>query len=429
MTTKFDLLKKAVDSSAILSTTISLQPANPGDPVSPPTYKGKNDKDPSPQYLTESRLMDKDGSLESVPCVILDTEFSQANRQEAALLRLYKAGSLDIPVMFVEYDPSSFPEELRSHAPNARTYVLEMSHRIADPHIGQGQMKDGEKKGKGKSKGKSNDFSKSPLGKVLLGTKPSDVTALFQHSLESLLYGFWNSREKSVSASKFQRAISSIVVGWDVVEGTGYSGGSVDVWGITNCVKAFSSSDSLCTLTKEKDSKGYDSLSTVGYTNIPPLAAKDLRRQFACRKITLTSTINLSYLRTLHFEKADLEGRTVLAALGMVALAAQHQYGYSFRSGCLLFSQDPSISFEILGSDQTLHGQKFSVTLDEALDIYNQAVSEARKAGIAWKKGFEMALDMGETQRGLIEASIYDTMKFKVNKDARGGASDDTAEA
>lgn len=429
MTTTYSYknLLAAVKSSAILSTTISLQPPNPGEPVSPPTYKGKDDKSP-PQYLKEIRLMKSEmGTMLSVPCVILDTLFSQANRQEAALLDLYKAGKLDIPVISVECDAESFPEELRSFLPNPKTYVLEMSHRISDAHVAQAQITSEVPGKKGKSTVTTKDFSKSALGGLMLGASPKNITLLFQHSLESLLYGFWNSRENSTPNSKFQRAMVSTVVGWDIVEGTGYTGGAVDVWGITNCVQAYPSKDSLCTLDPVKSAKKKN-LSAFGYTNFPPSAGVDLRRQFACREITLSSHINLTYLRTLHFGDADSEaGRAVLAALGIVALAAQHQNGYSLRSGCLLFSEEPTLKFEVQGVRKSAFPAFFEVSLEDALEVYHEAVEHARKAGIGWKKGFELALTMKDCQKKLLEASIRDGMDFKSEKGVRAGGSDDVS--
>ncbi|MGC8625834.1 MAG: type I-U CRISPR-associated protein Cas7, partial [Phycisphaerae bacterium] len=70
-----EILTEAVKNAAALRCITELQPAGgPGDKVFPPTYMGG-------VYATETRLIDG----RRMPCVLLDSVQSQANRMELAL--------------------------------------------------------------------------------------------------------------------------------------------------------------------------------------------------------------------------------------------------------------------------------------------------------------------------------------------------------
>jgi CRISPR-associated protein Csb1 len=85
-------LKQAVaGTAAALRCVTELQPAGgEGDKVFPPTYEGG-------KYAFEARLVP--GREEAVPCVLLDSVQSQANRMELALLDAWRAGLLPLPVV------------------------------------------------------------------------------------------------------------------------------------------------------------------------------------------------------------------------------------------------------------------------------------------------------------------------------------------
>ena len=89
----FDQLRNAVrGEAAAVRLRIRLQPAGDnGAKVSPPTYQGG-------VYATEKRrVVDKDNKAKELPCVLLDSVQSQANRLEQALLDAFRAGKLELP--------------------------------------------------------------------------------------------------------------------------------------------------------------------------------------------------------------------------------------------------------------------------------------------------------------------------------------------
>ena len=94
--------------------TTRLQPAGgPGDKVFPPTYKDDRNRT---VYATEERLID--GEL--VPCVLLDSVQSQANRLEQALLTAIELDALPFPLLATEVEG------------HGRVTVLEAPHRVYD---------------------------------------------------------------------------------------------------------------------------------------------------------------------------------------------------------------------------------------------------------------------------------------------------------
>jgi CRISPR-associated protein Csb1 len=84
-----DMLKKAVAGGAVALRCIRrLQPAGAkGDKVFPPTYMGG-------KYAMEERVIEG----KRVPCVLLDSVQSQANRMELALLEATRAGKINVPL-------------------------------------------------------------------------------------------------------------------------------------------------------------------------------------------------------------------------------------------------------------------------------------------------------------------------------------------
>src|SRR6266516_1543539 len=111
----FTRLREAITGAGTaLRCTTRLQPAGgPGDKVFPPTYK--DDRNHT-VYATEQRLLD--GEL--VPCVLLDSVQSQANRLEQALLTAIETEAFPFPLLTTEVEG------------HGRVTVLEAPHRIYD---------------------------------------------------------------------------------------------------------------------------------------------------------------------------------------------------------------------------------------------------------------------------------------------------------
>ena len=97
-----------------------LQPAGgPGDKIFPPTYATGDGK---LKYAGETRRV----SGHDVPCVLLDSVASQANRMEEALLAAWELEALNFPVIGVDFSGEGDLADLGS------VTTLQAPHRIAD---------------------------------------------------------------------------------------------------------------------------------------------------------------------------------------------------------------------------------------------------------------------------------------------------------
>ena len=98
---KFDLkaLQTAVSGSVVAFRARSrMQPVGGvGDKIFPPTYA--TGERASTKYALETRRVDG----QDTACVLLDSVASQANRLELALLKAWRRGQLEIPMVLVDF--------------------------------------------------------------------------------------------------------------------------------------------------------------------------------------------------------------------------------------------------------------------------------------------------------------------------------------
>jgi CRISPR-associated protein Csb1 len=156
----------------------------------------------------------------------------------------------------------------------------------------------------------------------------------------------------------------------------------------------------------KKDNKGKEVLvgkgndkgrpASIGHGNVPPDLVKNdrngevLRRGATLLSVKQTVVLSLGQLRRLHFPDASgnaISGRneavrTVLAALGLTAVALQHEQGYDLRSRCVLCAP-ASLSVKFIGGENG----EFNLTAKTAIALLNEGIAAAKQAGIAWRKG------------------------------------------
>jgi CRISPR-associated protein Csb1 len=202
-----DTLHKAANgTAAAFRCRRTLQPAGkPGDKVFPPTYAGGT-------YAVEFRRWP--GKAEPVPCVLMDSVQSQANRMEQAL---YDAGeSLGLPLVEVDFtdcaptgDEAKDKESDRLRDAVGKLSVLQLPHRLADAILRDSEVEEGEGPAK-----KKLPFRTSKHGKEVTNASASKATALYRLCPTALLFGMWDSTgPKGGLGSKFERAVVSEVVG------------------------------------------------------------------------------------------------------------------------------------------------------------------------------------------------------------------------
>lgn len=362
---------------------LRLQPAGgAGDKIFPPTYMGA-------VYATEKRRID--GEVKE--CVLLDSVQSQANRMEEALQQAVDDGSLELPLVVVDFGGSELLDEV------GRVTSLEAPHRIADAIL-RDSLLDGVK------------FRESEAGEKLDRASIRNATPVFDLSPVSLLFGMWDSHgKKGGLGAKFERAMASEIIGVGVEYGV-RAAGRIDPLGIQKAAgPTYATGDGGWTLDEsEGEGKGQPP-SEIGHGNVAPafaeysdsvrirdpLSGADTVRQghVAPGGVTMeyalqTTVLSFPALRRLRFplkgdRNAEVEtaARTVLAVLGLCAAALSTERGYDLRSRCVLWPEEEP-EWELLDRPGA-EPSRFTVDGSVLLKLLEEGVDAARDAGLPWR--------------------------------------------
>ena len=381
----FDRLRDAVAGSAVaLRSRLTLQPAGgDGDKVFPPSYAmdGRTDH----KYAVEERQVG-DGN-EATTTVLLDSVASQANRAELALLEGWEDRELIFPVPYVDFSEDGGVTDYD------KLTVLEAPHRLADA-IFRDSLLDGTL------------FRLSDIGRAITDASPRNATELYRYSPTALLFGQWDSTgPKGGLGAKFQRAYVSEIVGFDASVGKKVSS-RIDPLQIEKVApddRVFNSMDPAEVWTHDSDSaetkkgkpvpasRGSESgeagqPSKINHGNVTPnidAAAGGVTISSALQ----TTVISLAALRKLRFKGHDRGTRTAactaVAALGVAAIAYQHEMDFDLRSRCLLLPTHPP-RLELLGRDGSTHEQ-VEVDRESAARILEEAAHHATEMEIGWE--------------------------------------------
>ena len=344
-----------------------LQPAGGiGDKVFPPTYEGGS-------YATEMRRLDG----RDVPCVLLDSVQSQANRMELALLEAHRAGQVRLPLVSTRFDQDGLLKRFEVSS-------LEAPHRVADALL-RDSLLDGV------------IFRRSERGRLLDTADLRHATGLFGLCPTALLFGLWDSTgPRGGMGAKFQRALVSEIIGYDAVLGVKTSS-RIDPAEIQRNAallyerKTEALDAPAWTLDAAQGSKklGKDGKpSEANHGNVTP-TPKD--GGFTISKAVQTTVISLPALRRLRFPLSDapasdpavdLAARTVLVTLGLAAATLARQDG-DLRSRCQLVPQHAPV-WELLDRPGEAPA-RFDLSPDDALGLVNAAIEAARAAGLPWE--------------------------------------------
>lgn len=370
----FDQLKEAASGGSVaIRSRLELKPAGgPEDKVFPPSYGGA--KTEPHKYADETRQIgDK-----LVKTILLDSVASQANRAELALLDGWQAGELEFPVPYVDFTESEVSDI-------GKLTALEAPHRIFDA-IFRDSLLEGTL------------FRLSEVGQEITNANPRDASALFRYCPTSLLFGAWDSTgPKGGRGSKFQRAYVSEIVGLDAEVGkkvrsrldplqieklsaddTIYKIDGTEVW-------SFNEKEG-----KDKGKGGKTDSSTkpseINHGNIPP-SIDPVAGGVTISTAVQTTVISLAAIRKLRFGDRDIArdnaAYTVIAALGLAAIAYQYDKDFDLRSRCLLVPTElPKL--ELLARDGSAP-EEFSISPKGAREILKQASDEVNTAGFGWE--------------------------------------------
>ena len=372
----FERLRGAVAGEAVaLRSRTKLQPAGgPGDKVFPPTYAVAQNAEH--RYAVEERHLDDRTSR----TVLLDSVASQANRAELALMEGWELEELRFPVAYVDFRDDDAIADI------GKLTVLEAPHRLADA-IFRDSLLDGTL------------FRLSDIGREITHAQPRNATALFRYSPTGLLFGMWDSTgPKGGLGSKFQRAYVSEIVGLDAQVGKKV-GSRLDPLQIEREAagrKIFVHQDPEQVWTLDESEakrnknkiqiKGDGRPSEINHGNIAPSIDADAGGVTISQAVQ-TTVISLAALRRVRFagqnRSAEIAARTAVAALGVAAIAYQHEMDYDLRSRCLLIPEH-SPRIELVGRNGA-PAEVVDIDRQVAKDLLDQASARASEEGMGWE--------------------------------------------
>lgn len=362
----YDTLKNAVGgSAAAFRLTLKLEAVSPK--VFPPTYEGG-------KYATEERII----GGQKLPCVLLDSVPSQANRMELALQDAHDGGEVKLPLVSVDFaaiDNPGIPKITSLQAP----------HRIADAILRDSTYGKGNKPPK---------FRESEIGKELDLLTSGYATPLLQYAPHCLVFGMWDSTgPRGGLGVKFARALVSEIIGVNAVGGRKTSS-RIDPLNIrVNSGKLYAAKGGGWTLDEAsavQDKKkavplGKDGKpSEANHGNVTPSISDG---GFTIDYAEQTTVLSLPAMRRLRFPadvkgkstpEGDVTARTYLAALGLLGATLAVEAGYDLRSRCVLRAKD-AVVWHLLGKPGDADTP---ITLDKAtaLKLYADALAAVQKA-------------------------------------------------
>lgn len=395
-------LKDMVAEGAALRRRQKLQPVGgPGDKVFPPTYPGEGRNAPPRHVYERRRLKGQD-----IWCVLIDSVQSQANRLEECLLEAIRGG-LQIPHVVVDFS---------NHQLDGITRItsLDAPHRVYDAIFRDSLLTGGES-------GESEPFMESKVGQRLAKAGAEDASALLEISPTALLFGAWHSTGQGGGlGAKFARCLVSEIMGIDVpvefteqrqsptaylaqageriftvepVTSARRPSSRIDPLGASSKVEIYRSAadenDWTADIEKAAKDKGNPVLfsrkkgdkagkpSIINHGNIKP-SLQPLG--ITCDYAEHSFVLSFAALRRLRFggSEKDVAGRSLLAALGLVALAEQDARGYALRSRCDLVCAGRA-PLELVHPD----GATETIEIDRATacKLYENAYNAAEKVG------------------------------------------------
>ena len=405
-------LQDMVAEGAALRRRQRLQPVGGlGDKIFPPTYPGEGRNAPTSRHVYERRRLNG----RDVWCVLIDSVQSQANRLEECLLEAIHDG-LPIPYVEVDFSDSNLDGITRITS-------LDAPHRVYDAIFRDSLLKEKSQNGGEEDK----PFMKSGVGQRLAKASAEDASALLEISPTALLFGAWHSTGQGGGlGAKFARCLVSEIMGIDVpvefmeqrqsptaylakageriftvepVTSARRPSSRIDPLGALSEVKIYRSADGENDWTtdikkaakdeggpalfsrkkKKKDNDKAGKPSVINHGNIKP-SLQPLG--VTCDHAEHSFVLSFAALRRLRFgenenkKNRDKAGRSLLAALGLVALTEQDARGYALRSRCDLVC-DGRAPLELVHPDGT--ADPIGIDREAARELYKNAYNAAKE--------------------------------------------------
>lgn len=362
-------LTKMIDTDAALRRRQRLQPVGgQGEKIFPPTYPGERRDDPPRHIYERRRVNDRE-----IWCALVDSVQSQANRLELCLLHAISDG-IAIPHVVVDFSKAGL-DGIK------KVTSLDAPHRIYDAILRDSQLK-------------NVPFMESSVGKRLVKVTTEDASALLEVSPTALLFGAWHSTGGANGlGTRFARCLISEIVAINVpvreledrrtkeivVETEGRRPGSrIDPLGVLRKVEVFKGEAGWST-TEKAAGKGAKRVrpAEINHGNIAP-SIESLG--ITCDYLEHSFVLSFAALRRLRFgaPKKDAAARSLLAALGLLALTEQDARGYALRSRCDLVC-DGRQPLQVVHPDGSTSDVEINLTT--ARKLYQRAADRAVEVG------------------------------------------------
>lgn len=331
-----DKLRSVARGATAIRLRARVQPAGgPGDVVYPPTYSEGSTRH-------ERRI---DG--ESLPCVLLDSVASQANRIELAL----RDNDDRLPRLLVEVD-------------GHRITSYDAPHRLCDA-IFRGCTLQGQ------------PYLTSAIGEALLA---GDLLDLLGYSPASLLFGFWHSNRVGGVGIRVPRSISCELVAVNAAYSP-HIESRIDPLPISNTtkVKRIKKPEDIAKDGWDWRLGGTGKPSDALLGNIPPTAKDD--RGVTMDYATHSCVISLASIRSLGLGKHTAAATDLLAAMAMAGFTLAFGDGFNLRSRADFVPESPYNWEVVRGAHVDDLG---TVTPEAALGLLEEACVAYSESGAPW---------------------------------------------
>jgi len=360
MSELYSVISSAVAEASAIRVEVRLKPASVDGLVYPPTYE-------QGQHIFRPAWING----EKREAVLLDSVQSQANRVEMAILDAHRRKRINYPDIELRIKANTGEESYS---------VLELSHRVYDAVLRTSTVE-------------GIPFDKSPIGQAIYSARIEKASALYTHAPLILAVGGWDSHGgEGPLVAKLPRMLTSEIVGLDAlpVQKAAVKFDPMDIRKDAGPLYISKDPDRLWEVDQDKakqTSKKYNP-SDKGFGSVPSLSNQGA----VITEAVQTSVVSCAAGRRLRFEREDgsyeeqrdRAGQTAVVALALFGLIAQMESGYDLRSGCDLFPvHEPKL--EVIG--RTLEDiNTHPITATEALKALEQALIDAEKQGLKWRK-------------------------------------------
>lgn len=386
----YEALQSAVAGGvAAFRVSLRLQPAGGrGDKIFPPTYATG---DRVLRYATETRRIDG----QDVPCILVDSVASQANRMEEALARAWEEERVHFPVIRVDFSDNEDIRDLDFIS------TLSAPHRVFDALLRDSVDDQGTL------------FRDTEIGASLTQASAKAATPLYSACPTVLVFGGWDSTgPRGGLGTKVQRALVSELVAIHAAAGV-KTASRLDPTGIQSNVDVYHRKGAHDDYTidpeeaetkkgkpipfSRKGAEGKGKPSAINHSNVAP-NIDELAGGVTCDYVRQTTVLSLPALRRIRFvtttdgallqgkerRDAELSGRTSLAALGLAAIVLLREEGYDLRSRCALVPDEP-FELEAVPSDGG-DSMRYALDADSATELLDEAARQAASRGLVWKR-------------------------------------------